>query len=106
MSYQSINPFNSELVKSFGEQTDQQLENGGDISQFLMPVEAALNDVPELAVTPTDAANLTMGRSVLIRGRDAPVLSGPMFATCKGRIIALGEVEKGALHPTRVFNLG
>ena len=31
MSYQSINPFNSELVKSFGEQTDQQLENGGDM---------------------------------------------------------------------------
>ena len=81
-------------------------ENGGGIGQFLMPVETALNDVPELAVSPTDAANLTMGRSVLIRGRDAPVLSGPMFATCKGRIVALGEVEKGALHPTRVFNLG
>lgn len=81
-------------------------ENGGDIGQFLMPVETALDDVPELAVSPTDAANLTMGRSVLIRGRDAPILSGPMFATCKGRIVALGEVEKGALHPTRVFNLG
>jgi len=29
-----------------------------------------------------------------------------MFATCKGRLIALGEIDKGALHPTRVFNLG
>lgn len=81
-------------------------ENGGGIGQFLMPVETALNDVPELAVSQADAANLTMGRAVLIRGRDAPILSGPMFATCKGRIVALGEVEKGALHPTRVFNLG
>ncbi len=81
-------------------------ENGGDIGQFLLPVEAALDDVPELAVSQQDAANLAMGRSVLIRGRDAPILSGPMFATCKGRIVALGEIEKGALHPTRVFNLG
>ena len=45
-------------------------------------------------------------QAVLIRGRDAPVLSGPIYATCKGRLVALGEVEKGALHPTRVFNLG
>jgi tRNA pseudouridine55 synthase len=44
--------------------------------------------------------------AVLIRGRDAPVISGLMYATCQGRIVALGEVEKGALHPIRVFNLG
>lgn len=81
-------------------------ENGGDIGQFLLPVEAALEDVPEIAVSQQDAANLSMGRAVLIRGRDAPVLTGPMFATCKGRLIALGEIDKGALHPTRVFNLG
>ncbi len=80
--------------------------NGPDIGQFLLPVEAALDAVPELVVSQTDAANLTLGRSVLIRGRDAPILSGPIYATCKGRIVALGEVEKGALHPTRVFNLG
>jgi len=76
------------------------------LRRFLLPVEAALDDVPALSVSPSDAANLAQGRAILIRGRDAPVLSGPMYATCKGRVIALGEVEKGALHPTRVFNLG
>ena len=102
-----VGPFHEDQAVTLDElRTANELENGSDIGQFLMPVEMALNDVPELAVSPTDAANLTMGRSVLIRGRDAPVLSGPMFATCKGRIVALGEVEKGALHPTRVFNLG
>ena len=57
-------------------------------------------------MSPADAASLARGQAVLIRGRDAPILSGPAYAECKGRLIALGEIEKGALHPTRVFNLG
>jgi tRNA pseudouridine55 synthase len=83
--------------------------NSGDpnrLADLLQPVEAALADLPELLVSQTDAASLTRGQAVLIRGRDAPILSGPAYATSKGRLIALGELEKGALHPTRVFNLG
>lgn len=76
------------------------------LRRFLLPVEAALDDVPALSVSPSDAANLAQGRAILIRGRDAPILSGPIYATCKGRVVALGEIEQGALHPTRVFNLG
>jgi tRNA pseudouridine55 synthase len=72
----------------------------------LLPVEMPLRGLPELMVTPSDASKLVRGMSVLIRGRDAPVLSGLMYATCQGRIVALGEVDKGALHPIRVFNLG
>jgi tRNA pseudouridine55 synthase len=34
------------------------------------------------------------------------VLGGSAYAISKGRIVALGEIEKGALHPTRVFNFG
>ena len=80
---------------------------GGEaLAQLLAPVESALSDLPELLVTPADAASLTRGQAILIRGRDAPVMSGPAFATSKGRLIALGELDKGALHPTRVFNLG
>ena len=80
---------------------------GGEaLAQLLAPVESALSDLPELLVTQADAASLTRGQAILIRGRDAPVMSGPAFATSKGRLIALGELDKGALHPTRVFNLG
>lgn len=82
-------------------------EDGGEaLSRLLVPVESALADLPELMVSQADAASLTRGQAILIRGRDAPVLSGPAFATSKGRLIALGELDKGALHPTRVFNLG
>lgn len=76
------------------------------VSRLLLPVEAALGGLIELNVGPNDAADLAQGRAILIRGRDAPVLSGEAYAVCKGRIVALGAIEKGALHPTRVFNLG
>jgi tRNA pseudouridine55 synthase len=80
--------------------------SGEPVSQLLLPVEASLGDLVEVNVSPADAADLAQGRAVLIRGRDAPVLKGEAYAVCKGRIVALGEIEKGALHPTRVFNLG
>lgn len=84
-----------------------QRDDGGEaLLRLLAPVEAALYDIPELIVSPSDAASLVRGQSILIRGRDAPILSGPAFATSMGRIIALGELDKGSLHPTRVFNLG
>lgn len=78
----------------------------GSIQALLSPVETALYELPELLVSPGDAASLVRGQSVLIRGRDAPIMSGPAYATSKGRLIALGQLDKGALHPTRVFNLG
>lgn len=81
-------------------------EAGESLSSYLLPVETALSGILSLQVSPADAASLARGQSVLIRGRDAPVLSGPAYAECKGRLIALGEIEKGALHPIRVFNLG
>lgn len=101
-----VGPFSEEDAVSLDELREARArENGGDIGQFLLPVEAALSDVPELVVSQQDATNLAMGRAVLIRGRDAPILEGPVFVTFKGCLVALGEVDKGALHPTRVFNL-
>jgi tRNA pseudouridine55 synthase len=74
------------------------------LAQLLLPVEAALESLPNLAVGPGDAASLARGQAVLVRGRDAPVLSGAAYAHFKGQILALGELEKGAFRPTRVFN--
>lgn len=77
-----------------------------DTSKLLLPVEAALSDIAEINVSAGDAATLARGQAILIRGRDAPVLTGPAYAICKGRIVAIGELTKGTLQPTRVFNLG
>ncbi len=77
----------------------------GTLQKHLLPIETALEDVPAVIVSASDAAQLARGQSVLIRGRDAPILSGMVYATVRGQIIALGEISKGALHPMRVFNL-
>ena len=96
-----------ETIQAAAKQDEANEAGVGDaLAQLLAPVESALSDLPELMVTPADAMSLTRGQAILIRGRDAPVMSGPAFATSKGRLIALGELDKGALHPTRVFNLG
>jgi tRNA pseudouridine55 synthase len=90
------------------EELDEMARDGGEeaLAQALEPIAAPLHDITELAVSPGDAASLARGQSVLLRGRDALIFSGPFYATCKGQLIALGEAEKGILRPTRVFNLG
>ena len=70
----------------------------------LLPVEAALQDLPMVSVGQSDAARLLRGQPVLMRGRDAPIIPGPAYATCKGHLIAVGRIDKGELHPVRGFN--
>jgi tRNA pseudouridine55 synthase len=72
---------------------------------ILEPVETALDDIPALAISGQDAARLKRGQPVLLRGRDAPILKGPVYATARGMLVAVGEVSQGELRPTRVFNL-
>jgi tRNA pseudouridine55 synthase len=74
--------------------------------RLLLPVEAALSGLAVLSVGQNDAARLLRGQAVLIRGRDAPNHAGPTYATCKGNLIAVGRIERGELHPIRVFNFG
>ncbi|MGE0023891.1 MAG: tRNA pseudouridine(55) synthase TruB [Hyphomicrobium sp.] len=100
-----VGPFDEAQAVDLAEIEDA-AEAGEDLAGFLQPVEMPLGEILEVNVSPLDAADLAQGRSVLIRGRDAPVLGGSAYAMLKGRIVALGEIEKGALHPTRVFNFG
>ncbi len=74
-------------------------------ADFLRPVETALDDIPALAINRSDATRLRNGQPVLLRGRDAPVLSGLVYATMQGKLVALVEADRGELHPKRVFNL-
>lgn len=75
------------------------------LDAVLEPVETALDDIPALAISGDDAAKLTRGQAVLLRGRDAPIINGPVYATSRGTLVALGEVKRGELRPKRVFNL-
>ena len=71
----------------------------------ILPVETALDGIPALAISGDDAARLKRGQSILIRGGNAPILKGPIYATSRGVLVAIGEVERGEMHPIRVFNI-
>ncbi|HEX5212873.1 MAG TPA: tRNA pseudouridine(55) synthase TruB [Pseudolabrys sp.] len=103
-------------VGSFGPETMISLEQlealchraaVGEVSLAgaLMPVETALDDIPALAVSGADAARLSRGQAVLLRGRDAPNFRGPVYATASGHLVALAELDHGEIVPKRVFNL-
>jgi tRNA pseudouridine55 synthase len=100
-----VGPFSEEDAMTIDELRDTADADGVEsLEAMLLPVEAALDSLTELSISPSDAASLCSGQPVLIRGRDAPVLSGPVYAMSKGRLIALGEIDRGAIRPTRVFN--
>jgi len=77
----------------------------GNLADALLSVETALDDIPALAISKADAARLQRGQAVLLRGRDAPILSGVIYVTASGQLIALAEVDRGEIVPKRVFNL-
>jgi tRNA pseudouridine55 synthase len=75
------------------------------LADAFMPVETALDDIPALAVSGPDAARLRRGQTVLLRGRDAPIVRGTVYVTASGQLVALAEVDRGEIVPKRVFNL-
>ncbi|WP_309604345.1 tRNA pseudouridine(55) synthase TruB [Phenylobacterium sp.] len=81
-------------------------------SELLLPVETALDDIPELAVTAEDAFRLKQGRSIVLVPRQVEGVkarlkpgSRTVSAMAGGRIVALCEMRAGRLEPSRVFLL-
>lgn len=101
-----VGPFsaeNSVTLQSLAAVRDEQGEEA--LATALMPVEIGLASLPALAVSAADAQRLARGQSVIVRGRDAPILEGFVSVSAQGSLIALGEVEQGALRPKRIFHL-
>lgn len=90
-------------------ETLNELSNSADgreaLEKVLLPVETALDGIPALAVSGQDVGQLKRGKSVIVRGRDAPIHQGLVYATSRGKLVALGEVEGGEFKPLRVFNI-
>jgi tRNA pseudouridine55 synthase len=102
-------------VGPFGEATAIALDSLEDLChrgaplEALLPVETALDDIPELAVTAEDAFRLTQGRSIVLLPRQVETLRAQRTRTVSarhgGKIVALCEMRAGRLDPTRVFHL-
>ncbi|MGL4241146.1 MAG: tRNA pseudouridine(55) synthase TruB [Beijerinckiaceae bacterium] len=76
-----------------------------DLKALLQPVERGLSSLPAVAVGNHEAQRLRNGQSVILRGRDAPVVLGQAYATHHGKLVALVEGENGELRPRRAFHL-
>jgi tRNA pseudouridine55 synthase len=75
----------------------------GTLDRFVQPIGVALGALPEIVLSPGDAARVRRGQSVILRGRDAPAAADAAHATHGGLTLAVGHVEQGAFHPKRVF---
>jgi tRNA pseudouridine55 synthase len=80
--------------------------------EALLPVETALDDIPELAVTAEDAFKLKQGRSIVLVPRQVEALKARLSPGTRtvsamdgGAIVALCEMRAGKLEPSRVFHL-
>ena len=76
-----------------------------DLKALVQPVERALSSLPAIAIGQHEAQRLRNGQSVILRGRDAPIVLGQAYATHHGRLVALVEGEAGELRPKRAFHL-
>ncbi|WP_238120523.1 MULTISPECIES: tRNA pseudouridine(55) synthase TruB [unclassified Xanthobacter] len=100
----SVGPFLEDDLVSLDELRERADAGEADLMEALDPVEFALDEIPHLTVTPPDAHRLRCGQSVILRGRDAPIVEGHAAVFCQGGLIAIGDVEAGEIYPHRVFN--
>jgi tRNA pseudouridine55 synthase len=73
------------------------------IDELLVETGAALEFLPQVAVSDDAATRIRLGNAVIVRGRDAPVQADEACATARGRLIAIGAIEAGMFRPKRVF---
>jgi len=73
------------------------------LDDFLLDTAAALDCLPQVAISDDAAMKIRLGNPVVIRGRDAPVEAEEACATARGRLVAIGAIEQGMFKPKRVF---
>ncbi|MEQ1770061.1 MAG: tRNA pseudouridine(55) synthase TruB [Devosia sp.] len=70
---------------------------------LLLAPAAALRHLPQIALSPEDAALIRHGNPVLLRGHNAPLEIPAAWVSFQGNVLALGRVEQGQFRPGRVL---
>jgi tRNA pseudouridine55 synthase len=73
------------------------------LDALMVDTVEALSDLPHLPLSEEQAYRIRMGNPVIVRGRDAPLEAPEVYATAKGRLVAIGEIAQGEFRPKRVF---
>ena len=85
------------------EAIEDEAERLAALDAHLIDTGEALSALPQVVVTEEQAQRIRMGNPVLMRGRDAPLGGTEAYATVRGRLLAIGEIDAGQFHPRRVF---
>ena len=85
------------------EEAGKPLPDFGAIDGLLVDTGAALECLPQVAISDEAANRIRLGNPIVIRGRDAPVEAEEACATARGRLVAIGAIEAGMFKPKRVF---
>jgi tRNA pseudouridine55 synthase len=85
------------------EEAGKPLPDFDAIDDLLIDTGAALECLPQVAISDEAAQKIRLGNPVIIRGRDAPVEAEEACATARGRLVAIGAIEAGMFKPKRVF---
>jgi tRNA pseudouridine55 synthase len=102
-----VGPFNTMEAATLDDlrEAGEEGAQAPDLLAMLQPVERGLSSLPAVAIGNHDAQRLKNGQSIILRGRDAPIVLGQAYATLHGKLIALVEGENGELKPKRAFHL-
>jgi tRNA pseudouridine55 synthase len=113
LTRQAVGPFTRASAISL-EMLEESAKDGA-AKRNLLPLATVLDDIPALAVSEQEAAQLRLGRAILARGRvslregaaengEAIMAPAVYCRSRSGDPVAIAEFQRGELRPTRVFN--
>jgi tRNA pseudouridine55 synthase len=94
-------PFTLEGAVSLDAARDAAAAGPAQLAGLLLPIDAGLDDMPELIVGPADAVALSRGQFVKVGAEVAEVPT--RIRDDSGRLIAIGAMRNGRLAPEKVL---
>ena len=105
----AVGPFDEKQAISLDKL--ESLRHSAPLSEYLLPVETVLDDIPALALTETEARSLGQGQAIPVlpvasRSPLKNIGQGDVVrAMAEGRLVALAKINGGEIRPFRVMNL-
>lgn len=96
------------LPKDEGEEELGELKQHRDFSALdalIIDTVAAMESVLQLPLSDEQSMRIRMGNPIILRGRDAPLDAEEVCVTSRGKLLAIGFIERGQFHPKRVFSV-
>ena len=105
----AVGPFDEKQAISLDKL--ESLRHSAPLSEYLLPVETVLDDIPALALTETEARKISQGQAIPVlpvasRSPLKNIGQGDVVRVmAEGRLVALAKINGGEIRPFRVMNL-